>query len=844
MHSRNSRFLTILVLTLFVAISIPVIAFAMVNSGDVSGTVTYTGSNTESHTIYIGVHPSIDDPPEGGDTSVASPGGPYTVSNVADGTYYVSAYLDLDDSGGEPGEDEPGGWYDANDDGTPDTITVSGGNVTGVDITFGDVTHAPEIQSMDGVWQQIGGAVSTIRAERVDLDFYSDNEHNTPAVLFSNYENGLTLMKWDGGDSQAWKPEGNEYFAPGGTFIIALDINNSDVPYAAYSNEPNDFKANVEHYIDDAWTSVGSADFSPGAAYNIDMQLKSDGSTPVVAFREGSSNSEGSAMTLGSSGWEYIGSPKFGNANLGDIRLVLDSYDVPYVVFQASGNLWVMKYTGAGTTGWEYVGGSSAIVSNAYDISIAINSADVVYIAFKDNANNGKATVMKHSGDLADPWQTVGTAGFSTCSSGAYYTNIAINHDNVPYIVFHSYCDTGAVVMKYTGEGTTGWETVGDAGFSDGNVLYPVINFNNDDTPFVAFIASSGRSPYVMRYEDHPAITETDVTMSEDGDPIPFDLSLRGYDKDGDELTWAIAEQGMHGTAAVESVLGSTGVVTATFAYTPTANYNGMDSFVVQLDDGTDTVTATVNVTIDPVNDAPVAKFANQTVATDETVTLDGTLSTDVDGEDIVEYTWAQTGGTPVSFTDNISQTTFIAPSATDTLTFTLTVTDTGGLSDTHEGTIWVVEGDSSATVPPDSETTFAPEGASFTLTVPAGGVSEDVSLIYTGDVGGYTPPANQQFFSEPFGLTAYVDGEEQSDFTFEADATITLNYSDSQMYGMLETSLNLQYWDGSGWSSDGITFVSQDVDNNEIVFILSHLTDFVYLVEDAYMVHLPLVQR
>ena len=41
--------------------------------------------------------------------------------------------------------------------------------------------------------------------------------------------------------------------------------------------------------------------------------------------------------------------------------------------------------------------------------------------------------------------------------------------------------------------------------------------------------------------------------------------------------------------------------------YTPTANYNGSDSFVVQVSDGnggTDTIT--VNVTIEAVNDAPM----------------------------------------------------------------------------------------------------------------------------------------------------------------------------------------------------------------------------------------------
>jgi hypothetical protein len=44
MRSRNGRFLIIMVLTLSFILGIPVIVSAMGNSGDVSGTVTYTGS--------------------------------------------------------------------------------------------------------------------------------------------------------------------------------------------------------------------------------------------------------------------------------------------------------------------------------------------------------------------------------------------------------------------------------------------------------------------------------------------------------------------------------------------------------------------------------------------------------------------------------------------------------------------------------------------------------------------------------------------------------------------------------------------------------------------------------
>jgi K319L-like, PKD domain len=76
----------------------------------------------------------------------------------------------------------------------------------------------------------------------------------------------------------------------------------------------------------------------------------------------------------------------------------------------------------------------------------------------------------------------------------------------------------------------------------------------------------------------------------------------------------------------------------------------------------------------------------NQTVNEGQTVTLDGSNSSDPDGA-IVEYQWAQTVGRSVSLSDSTSPTPrFTAPLVTsggEALTFALTVTDDGGSSDT-----------------------------------------------------------------------------------------------------------------------------------------------------------------
>lgn len=94
-----------------------------------------------------------------------------------------------------------------------------------------------------------------------------------------------------------------------------------------------------------------------------------------------------------------------------------------------------------------------------------------------------------------------------------------------------------------------------------------------------------------------PVITEgaaAPVTMSKNGVPTAFNLTLHATDADSDTLTWSITTQAGHGTAIV-SGSGASKVIT----YQVAKDYVGTDSFVVRVDDGkggTDTIT--VNVTI------------------------------------------------------------------------------------------------------------------------------------------------------------------------------------------------------------------------------------------------------
>jgi hypothetical protein len=121
---------------------------------------------------------------------------------------------------------------------------------------------------------------------------------------------------------------------------------------------------------------------------------------------------------------------------------------------------------------------------------------------------------------------------------------------------------------------------------------------------------------------DDPVAYDKEVTTDED---TPVDMILSASDVDSeDSLTWHIVEGPNDGSLAGEN---------ENRIYTPNADFNGTDSFTFKVNDDTaDSNTATVSITINPVNDAPVSENQEATIIQDQS--LDITLSaTDVEGD-------------------------------------------------------------------------------------------------------------------------------------------------------------------------------------------------------------------
>ena len=252
-------------------------------------------------------------------------------------------------------------------------------------------------------------------------------------------------------------------------------------------------------------------------------------------------------------------------------------------------------------------------------------------ITFTPDANFNSATA------LSIPY--VITDGTTTATANELITVTAVNDAPVatanPVItpedtvvngtVTGSDVDGDALTFTKTTDPTHGTVTLNP----DGTYTYtPNTNYTGNDSFDVTVSDGKGGSTVVTvnvtvtTVNDAPVATANPVTTPED---TAVNGTVTGSDVDGDALTFTKTTDPTHGTVTLNP--------DGTYTYTPNTNYTGNDSFDVTVSDGKGgSAVVTVNVTVTPVNDAPVAT-ANP-VTTPEDTAVNGTVTgSDVDGD-------------------------------------------------------------------------------------------------------------------------------------------------------------------------------------------------------------------
>ncbi|MFC1793245.1 Ig-like domain-containing protein [Planctomycetota bacterium] len=105
---------------------------------------------------------------------------------------------------------------------------------------------------------------------------------------------------------------------------------------------------------------------------------------------------------------------------------------------------------------------------------------------------------------------------------------------------------------------------------------------------------------------DPPVANNIDISVMED---MPIPVTLVGIDPDGDSLSFSIVTKPSNGTLSGTE---------PNLSYTPSANFNGLDSFTFRVSDGTlNSIPGTVSLLVNPADDLPIANGDNVSVTED-----------------------------------------------------------------------------------------------------------------------------------------------------------------------------------------------------------------------------------
>ncbi|HHG3371241.1 TPA: tandem-95 repeat protein, partial [Vibrio parahaemolyticus] len=311
----------------------------------------------------------------------------------------------------------------------------------------------------------------------------------------------------------------------------------------------------------------------------------------------------------------------------------------------------------------------------------------------------------------------------------------------------------------------------------DGSVTYtPNDNYHGADS-FTYIVTSGGVSEYTtvnvdVTPENDAPVAKDDTTITDEDTPVTIDVLPNDTDIDGDKLSIQ--------SASVPETQGKVEIVDGKLVFTPAENFHGDAEITYTITDGALTDQATVNVTVNAVNDTPVVEssIADQTLAEDFTPytidlntafsdvdNVDGELTFSVSGNSNIQVaivngiaTFTPTadwnGSEALTFTatdpsgESVSQTVnfTVAPVADSVADSARVVEDTPTIikvlgNDTFEGDDKVVSLDTNngpangtVSVNPDGSVTYTPndnyQGTdSFTYIVTSGGVSESTTV-------------------------------------------------------------------------------------------------------------------
>ncbi|MDR5591991.1 Ig-like domain-containing protein, partial [Christiangramia sp. SM2212] len=378
---------------------------------------------------------------------------------------------------------------------------------------------------------------------------------------------------------------------------------------------------------------------------------------------------------------------------------------------------------------------------------------------------------------------TVTVTGDNGCTDTAFVSTTLDTDEETPSIVLDQQTDcdiaTGSISVEspkenttYTISSTNNYSESNESGIFTGLEAgtYTVTATNNDSG-----CSSAPSNGITIEPQPMPAVANNDSVDTNEDEALTIDaLSNDTNPEDGDLIIESYTQT-------------SNGTVTQneddTFEYTPNENYNGTDSFTYIITNGNcDSSTATVTITVNPVNDAPVANDDNAVTDEDTAVVINVLENdTDIDGDEltVVSVTQPSNGNAVINEDGTVTYTPNENFNGDDE--FTYTIEDEEGLSDT--ATVFVTVNPVNDAPVANDDSAVTDEDTAVVIEVLENDVDVDGDELTVVSV---TDPENGSVVINEDGTVTYTpntdfEGEDEFTYTIEDEeglsdtATVTV---------------------------------------------------------------------
>lgn len=368
----------------------------------------------------------------------------------------------------------------------------------------------------------------------------------------------------------------------------------------------------------------------------------------------------------------------------------------------------------------------------------------------------------------------------------------------------------------------------------DNTITYtPQANYSGSDSFSYMVSDGAGGSASAMvlvtvnPINDAPVAQNGIVNVNEDSS---VSTSMVATDVDSTSLTYSVITAPTHGTLVV------TNANTGAYTYTPNNNYNGTDSFTFKVSDGQiDSNVATVNITVNSINDAPVANN-NLVTVVEDTATAVVLDATDADN-DTMTYTIVSQPlhGTFSGTAPNLTYTPALNYSGSDMFTFKVNDSQVDSTLATVSINVSAVNDvpvafDDSFTTNEDANSSRMlsaqdVDGDTLTYTIETLPTQGTV-VINNVNTGAYTYTPNANYHGSDSFTFKVNDGQVDSN-----EATISINVNSE--YDMPVTSnMNIQTLQDTAYNG---TFNFQDIENDTLTFsIVTNATNGTLIITNA----------